>query len=117
VFYHLGQLSLPEAKAYVKHRLSCVGGDQELFTPEAVETIWRGAKGVPRVMNTICDLALVYGFSSGVEKIDAAVATEVLADRRRMGIRVAPEPDISNVTGNEPLSNDGSLGYADRSGE
>lgn len=92
VFYHLGGLSLVEAQAYVSHRLSCVGGDPALFTPTAVEQIWKSANGVPRVMNTLCDLALVYGFSSGNTVIDDAVVAEVVNDRSRMGLRVATEP-------------------------
>lgn len=94
VFYHLGQLSLIEAKAYVEHRLHCAGGDKDLFSPEAIEKIWREAHGVPRVMNTLCDLALVYGFSAGKKFIDGTVADEVLADRSRMGLQAAPEPLI-----------------------
>jgi len=96
VFYHLGPLSLSEAQAYVSHRLTAVGGDPQLFTPGAVEEIWKCANGIPRVMNTLCDLSLVYGFSSAVSRIDDAVVSEVLADRSRMGIRVAPEPVLSS---------------------
>ncbi|HJP05772.1 MAG: AAA family ATPase [Gammaproteobacteria bacterium] len=94
VFYHLGQLSLVEARAYVEHRLYCVGGDKNLFSSEAIEKIWQEAHGVPRVINTLCDLALVYGFSASKEFIDGAVADEVLVDRSRMGLQVAPEPLI-----------------------
>ncbi|MDP6435848.1 MAG: AAA family ATPase [Gammaproteobacteria bacterium] len=92
VFYHLGQLSLLEAKAYVEHRLHCAGGDKNLFSAEAIEKIWQGAHGVPRVMNTLCDLALVYAFSSKQNFIDSAVVDEVLEDRSRMGLQAAPEP-------------------------
>ena len=94
VFYHLGQLSLVEARAYVEHRLYCVGGDKNLFSSEAIEKIWQEAHGEPRVINTLCDLALVYGFSASKEFIDGAVADEVLVDRSRMGLQVAPEPLI-----------------------
>jgi len=89
VFYHLGQLSLDEAKAYVSHRLQCAGAQQELFTADAIELIWTEAAGIPRVMNTLCDLSLVYGFSSALESISSSVVEEVLADRRRMGLRVS----------------------------
>lgn len=96
VFYHLGPLTLAEAQSYVSHRLKAVGGDTSLFTAGAVEEIWKSARGIPRVMNTLCDLALVYGFSSSVKQIDEAVVSEVLADRNRMGIKVASEPAISD---------------------
>lgn len=96
VFYHLGQLSLAEAQAYVEHRLQCAGGNINLFSTEAIEKIWQEAHGVPRVMNTLLDLALVYGFSCSKEFVDGDVADEVLADRSRMGLKPAPEPLISD---------------------
>jgi type II secretory pathway predicted ATPase ExeA len=93
VFYHIGHLTLGETKAYVAHRLSVVGGDSELFTPDAVQMIWTEAKGVPRIVNTLCDLSLVYGFSAAKTSIDAEVVGEVLGDRARMGLQPAPEPN------------------------
>jgi len=92
VFYHLGELSVTEAEAYVRHRIACVGGDPDLFAASAVEIIWEHAHGLPRVMNTLCDLALVYGFSSGLKHIDEAVVHEVIADRNRMSLQSAPAP-------------------------
>ena len=93
VFYHLGQLTLEEATAYVSHRVSVVGGNPELFTPEAVQMIWAEAKGVPRIINTLSDLSLVYGFSAAKKSIDVEVVVEVLGDRSRMGLQPAPEPN------------------------
>ena len=92
VFYHIGQLNLPEAQAYVAHRLSVAGGDPNLFTADAVQMIWTEAKGVPRVMNTLCDLSLVYGFSASRDSIDGDIVGEVLEDRSKMGLQAASEP-------------------------
>ena len=116
VFYHLGPLSLSEAQAYVSHRIESVGGRPDLFTPGAVELIWQSARGIPRVMNTLCDLALVYGFSSSVQTIDEAVAGEVLADRSRMGIKVAAEPEI-NPAPEDRQENGGATGFTERPGD
>jgi general secretion pathway protein A len=98
VFYHLGHLSLDEAREYVVHRLECVGGGPELFSPEAVELVWKEANGVPRVMNTLFDLSLVYGFSAAQDIIDSSIVDEVLSDRHRMGLQAAPEPALPNLT-------------------
>lgn len=113
VFYHLGPLSLPEAQSYVKHRIASAGGSDELFAPGAVEAIWKSAKGIPRIMNTLCDLSLVYGFSSSVERIDETVVSEVLADRQRMGIRIADEPVIASQPPGEAGEGGGSGSYAE----
>jgi len=117
VFYHLGPLSLPEAQAYVKHRITSAGGSAELFAPEAVEAIWKAAKGIPRIMNTLCDLSLVYGFSSSAQRIDGDVVAEVLADRQRMGIRVADEPEIARQPPGDSTNGGGAGGYAESTGD
>jgi general secretion pathway protein A len=92
VFYHLGQLTLNEAQEYISHRLTVVGGNPQLFSSDAVQLIWSEAQGVPRVINTLCDLALVYGFSGCCEAIDKQLVLEVLQDRQKMGLRPAAEP-------------------------
>jgi type II secretory pathway predicted ATPase ExeA len=94
VFYHLGHLSLKETRAYIAHRLSVAGGRADLFTEDAIEAIWEVAHGVPRIINTLCDLALVYGFSAGADRIDLSLAQEVLEDRSRMGLQAASEPYV-----------------------
>jgi general secretion pathway protein A len=91
VFYHLGQLSLKEAQAYIAHRLEVAGGDPTLFSQDAVRRIWKEAKGIPRIINTLCDLSLVYGFSASCNKIDVAIVAEVLKDRQKMGLQLVPE--------------------------
>jgi general secretion pathway protein A len=96
VFYHLGHLSLRETRAYISHRMQVAGGDESLFDSEAVELIWESAHGVPRIINTLCDLSLVYGFSSSAEQITMEIAREVIDDRSRMGLRAASEPVPSN---------------------
>ena len=91
VFYHLNALSLEEAKAYVEHRLDVAGGDPHLISSEAIERIWMVANGVPRVINTLCDLSLVYGFSAAAKTIDLDIANEVISDRDKMGLGTTGE--------------------------
>jgi general secretion pathway protein A len=98
VFYHIGSLSLAETEAYVVHRLETAGGAPDLFSKDAIRKIWQEAHGVPRLINTLCDLSLVYGFSSSSSTIDCDVVDEVLADRKKMGLEAAMEP-ASGVAG------------------
>jgi general secretion pathway protein A len=91
VFYHVSGLSLDETRAYVSHRLDVAGGDPELFSPEAIEKIWTIANGIPRVINTLCDLSLVYGFSSATRTIDMEIVNEVIHDRNKMSLSTTYE--------------------------
>ena len=67
--YHLGTLSEAETVAYIHHRLTHAGAKQDLFTPEACSTIHAYSSGVPRIINLLCDTALVYGFAEAVPEI------------------------------------------------
>jgi type II secretory pathway predicted ATPase ExeA len=86
VFYHISGLSLAETKAYIAHRLDVAGGNPQLFSAEAVERIWAKANGIPRVINTLCDLSLVYGFSAAEHTVSLDIVNEVISDRDKMGL-------------------------------
>jgi general secretion pathway protein A len=92
VFYHIGALPLSDAIIYVGHRLEVAGGDPGIFSPEAIELIWSEAKGVPRLMNTLCDLSMVYGFSAGQRSIGLDLVNEVISDRSEMGLKTEELP-------------------------
>ena len=57
--HHLLPLAEPETCAYVRHRLSIAGGAHDLFDVEALRDVHHLSGGVPRVINTICDRALL----------------------------------------------------------
>jgi type II secretory pathway predicted ATPase ExeA len=88
VAYNLAPLTLKEVTAYIAHRMEVAGGSAEVFTPAAVRLIAAASDGIPRLVNTLCDLALVYGFSEGHATIDGAIIRAVLRDRLRMGLPV-----------------------------
>lgn len=88
VAYNLEPFSQGDVGAYIAHRMKVAGGDPGVFTPEAVRLIAAASDGVPRLVNTLCDLCLVYGFSEEQEVIDAVTVRSVLRDRLRMGLPV-----------------------------
>jgi type II secretory pathway predicted ATPase ExeA len=75
-----------EVAKYIHHRLTVAGSEKPLFTQRAIELIAEASKGVPRSINILCDMAMVYGFSSGVEKIGAELVVELLKDRAQFGV-------------------------------
>lgn len=62
--YQLAPLDLLETHNYILHRLKFAGCHEEIFTPSAREEVFRQSKGIPRLINTICDLSLLIGFGS-----------------------------------------------------
>ena len=84
--YHLEPLSNTEVIEYIRHRLQVVGGDPNLFDFHAMNYIAYFSKGVPRLVNMICDLALVYGFVEQTKIITSDIVTEVINDKMRSGL-------------------------------
>jgi general secretion pathway protein A len=81
VDFHLRPLDRHETHAYVHHRLSVAGGDEELFSPDAIEFVYVRTNGIPRLLNQLCDFALVYAFAEGRTSIDADLISQVDRDR------------------------------------
>ncbi|BBA32402.1 ATPase [Methylocaldum marinum] len=69
--YHLRPLEKEETKEYILHRLTTAGWAQDPeFTNEAFEEIYRHAQGVPRLINTLCDRLLLYGYLEELHMLD-----------------------------------------------
>jgi len=69
--YHLEPLSRAESLAYIKHRLKIAGATGEIFTANALREAYRVSDGVPRVINVVCDRALLGAYSEDQHRIDA----------------------------------------------
>ena len=74
VHYNIKTLTESETLDYIKHRLRIAGSEEEIFSPEAIYKIFSFSKGYPRLINTICDRALLTGYVLGVKKIDGKIA-------------------------------------------
>ncbi|MEM7170069.1 MAG: AAA family ATPase [Pseudomonadota bacterium] len=72
--YHLMPLTGPECEAYIKYRLAVVGLTQSLFSPAAVDLIFRASSGVPRLINLICDRCLLGAFAQNLHRVDKKIA-------------------------------------------
>jgi len=86
VDYFLQPLSREELTAYIQHRLLVAGGSPELFSAEAVALIFEASGGVPRLVNTLCDTAMVYGYARQSPSIDRALMEKVVRDKSRSGL-------------------------------
>lgn len=80
--YHLLPLARSEVALYVEHRLAVAGCRKKLFTPAALRLVARFSRGVPRLINVLCDRALLGAYVEEKEQVDPAIvkraAREVL---------------------------------------
>lgn len=83
VYYHLPSLSRQETHDYILHRLRIVDADspEGIFNNEAVELIYQHSRGIPRVINLVCDSALLSGYANETRVITPAIVRGVFAER------------------------------------
>jgi tetratricopeptide (TPR) repeat protein len=85
VEYALEPLAEEEAIAYIGHRVRVAGGQRPLFSTLACRKLFALAGGVPRLMNQLCDHALVYGYAAQADVITARLALDAARARDRNG--------------------------------
>jgi general secretion pathway protein A len=70
--YHLCPLTVEETTAYVRHRLRVAGAISDIFTPQALREVHRLSRGVPRLINVLCDRALLGAYTQDRHQVGAA---------------------------------------------
>lgn len=98
VDFFIPPLTEVDVSRYVSHRLEVAGRTEPLFTPDALALVAQSTAGVPRRINILCDMALVYGFAADAAVVDAAMVQEVLTDRSEFGV-FGQEPDGQHALG------------------
>ena len=86
VDYYLESLNRDETCEYIQHRLDVAGGSADIFTEAACHAVYRYSGGTPRLINLLCDTALVYGFAEQTPVIDAPLIEDVVREQHRNSI-------------------------------
>ena len=76
--FKLRSLTESSTREYIKHRLAVAGCKKDLFEPAAYKAIYRYAKGIPRMINTICDNALLEAYIAKKDVVDKELMEEVI---------------------------------------
>ncbi len=94
--FEIAPLMNEEVGAYINFRLQSAGyARQDLFHPEAIRKIAAYSKGIPRLINVICDNALVTAFAGSQKTVSAALIREVAED---LDLESKPQPDKTTNT-------------------
>ncbi len=90
VRYHLCPMDYDDTAEYVAHRLEVAAGRQlDIFTPGALKEIYRFSGGLPRLINVVCDRALLVAYTKNAREITSGMASASIADVRKED---APSP-------------------------
>jgi len=115
--FHLTTLSAPEMRAYIQHRLEVAGGaDRQIFAEETYAEIFRYTGGVPRLVNTLCDTAMMAAFTADRDTVTLADIHQAIEElqwveysaRNALQMKVPAEPRLSEshaVGGAAPADN------------
>jgi general secretion pathway protein A len=100
VYCHLMGLHNGEVAGYIRHRLKSGGAkDTEIFQEDAIQRITEYSRGIPRLINILCDTALVYGFADSKSAIDRKIIEDVI-EARGLGECISVEE--TTPIGSEP---------------
>lgn len=78
--YHLNHLNELETLAYLKHRLATAGCHHAVFDAPVANIIWNGSGGVPRLINSIADRALLGAYANGLPAVTPSIARQALQE-------------------------------------
>lgn len=90
--YHLRPLSVAETESYIKHRLAVAGmpAGRQPFPPKIVRRVHQISRGIPRIINVLCDRMLLGAYSREASQIDADICRQATVEV--LGEGVAPRP-------------------------
>jgi general secretion pathway protein A len=96
VFFHLTPLNKKDTKEYIAHRFKVASASNKRFiAEEAEDLVYQFSKGIPRLINQICDSALLSGYIYGTKQIDARLISEVIKESPTVKITGMDEPQDS----------------------
>jgi type II secretory pathway predicted ATPase ExeA len=78
--FHLKALTEAETEAYIKHRLTVAGAEHEIFAADVFPIVYRYTGGVPRLVNTLCDTAMLVAFSEERSTVSADDVREAVEE-------------------------------------
>jgi general secretion pathway protein A len=90
----LQYMNIDSTEKYIKHRLKVAGATKMLFTREALEEIQRYSRGIPRVINNICDNALLEGMFAKADVIDRTIVEKVALE---LSLKPATRDELEQI--------------------
>ncbi len=99
VHHHIEPLNEAETLEYIRHRLKVAGSRSEIFSPEAMRRVHAFSSGYPRLINIICDHALLTGYAAGKSTIDVGIIREC---EKELRLPEFPKGEAVTVLGAKP---------------
>ena len=95
--YHLTAISKDETTKYITYRIEKAGGRPTLFEEDAINLLYHYSSGIPRIINLLCDTALVYGFADEIESINGGIIKKIIDEEVIMGLQLGSIDDAPSL--------------------
>jgi len=88
--FHLTAMDAATVRGYIRHRLQVAGAVEDVFSVAAADMVHENTGGVPRLVNQLCDLSMVYAYTKGQKRVPRLTVQQVLEDGVFFAQRTAP---------------------------
>jgi type II secretory pathway predicted ATPase ExeA len=95
--FHLPALDLDTVTEYINHRLKVAGSQNAIFTASACKIVFSNTGGVPRLINQLCDLSLLYAYTDDQKMVTEGTVSQVLLDGVFFGGGVVTKDTDANI--------------------
>lgn len=92
--FHLPAMDAAMVGTYINHRLTVAGASHSVFSPSATRLVHQATGGVPRLINQLCDLSMVYAYAKGQQRVLRLTVQQVLDDGVFFGGGVGALPPL-----------------------
>ncbi len=89
--FHMEPMDMLMVRAYIRHRLTVAGATDNIFSNSACDLVHANTGGVPRLVNQLCDLSMVYAFTKNVRHVHQITVQQVLNDDVFFARRLPPD--------------------------
>jgi general secretion pathway protein A len=114
----LSRLAVDDTKKFIRHRLTVAGAKAEIFSEAALQAVYEISGGIPRLINQVCDNALMVGAKRKIKQIDSVLITELL--EKNIVTPAGPVPTVTSPFfpfARPALSSDGPKNLPDNNGK
>lgn len=88
--FHLGPLAKSDLAGYISHRMATAGSQRQIIPLRLVPAIYHASRGVPRMVNLLCDRALLGAYVEGKDQVDRKVLDKATREVRGEGVAWSP---------------------------
>ncbi|MBC7737092.1 MAG: AAA family ATPase [Candidatus Saccharibacteria bacterium] len=92
--FHLAEMDETTVRGYIRHRLAVAGATHSIFSTPAADLVFANTGGVPRLVNQLCDLAMVYAYSKNITTVTRLTVQQVLDDGVFFAVRPPKTPHV-----------------------